>query len=139
MDIIHGYHRSLGRSVARSLARSVARRLARSLGRSLGRSLARSPAQYLYVFIKKNTRQNIFSGGTVKRTSCAKMVFLISEAFPQPVLPSGEGGEYFNLTYTLQQGQDRARPEPDRSQIRPEPCQIVHKPFLGMNGYQIRL
>ena len=77
MDIIHGYHRSLGRSVARSLARS----------------LARSPAQYLYVFIK-NTRQNIFfgGGGTVKKTSCANFFFDLGNLSPTSV--SGEGGDF---------------------------------------------
>ena len=103
MDIILGYHpwisslaRSLGRSLARSLGRSLGRPPARPLARSLARPLARSPAQYVYVFIK-NTRQNIFSGGTVKETSCANIFFLSSETFPQPVI-LGRGGEFFNLT-----------------------------------------
>ena len=45
----------------------------------------------------QNDHQIFFSRGTVKKTSCAKIFFLSSETFPQPVF-LGRGGEFFNLT-----------------------------------------
>ena len=41
-----------------------------------------------------NIIQNIFSGGTVKKASCAKIFFLSSETFPQSVF-LGRGGANF--------------------------------------------